>query len=129
MKALQCLLKEKSLYAGRITGVYSKATIAAAKAWQDKVGLPVKTNWTRANWMSLLAAGATPVLKFGSAGTPVRRLQRALNAVSGKTQLNVSGVFDRSTDTALRTYQRQVKVAVTGVLAGSTLRRAAAGKR
>ena len=42
--------------------------------------LRVTTTWQRKHWMALLAAGARPVLKFGSAGEAVRRLQRALNA-------------------------------------------------
>ena len=55
--------------------------------------------------MTLLADGAHPVLKFGSAGPEVRRVQRALNAASNSAALDVTGVFTGPTQTALRAWQ------------------------
>ena len=38
VKALQCLLKEQSLYGGKLNGTYNEKTIAAANAWQTGHG-------------------------------------------------------------------------------------------
>jgi hypothetical protein len=120
VKALQCLLTEQGVYAGRLTGTYNRATLAAVNTWQESRGFPVAERWNRANWMSLLIHGDAAVLKFGSAGPEVRRLQRALNAASGKANLPVNGVFGSTTTTALRAWQERVGVEVTGVAAGPT---------
>jgi hypothetical protein len=129
VKALQCLLKEKGVYAGRLTGTYNRGTVAAVNTWQEARGFPVGERWTRANWMSLLIHGDARVLKFGSAGSEVRRLQRALNAASTRSNLPVTGVFGASTTTALRAWQDRVNVEVTGVAAGPTWQGLRAGRR
>jgi peptidoglycan hydrolase-like protein with peptidoglycan-binding domain len=129
VKALQCFLTEKGLYAGKVTGTYDSATIAAANAWQQAHDFPVGQGWSRANWMSLLIDGRSSVLKYGSAGTAVRRLQRALDAASGSTQLPVTGVFDSATTIALKAWQERVGREVTGVAAGPTWAGLRAGQR
>ena len=47
VKALQCLLKEQGVYAGRLNGTYTPATIAAARAWQEQRGFTASDSWTR----------------------------------------------------------------------------------
>ena len=81
MKALQCLLKEAGLYNGQLGGSFTPQLLTAVQAWQTRTGFPVQQVWSRKNWATLFAAGAQPVLKFGSAGPDVRRVQRALNAL------------------------------------------------
>ncbi len=120
VQALQCLLKEHGAYAGNINGSYNDATIAAANAWQEGHGFDVTRTWTRRNWMSLLIDGVRPVLKFGSAGEAVRRVQRTLNAASPKSQLTVNGIFDGATTSALRTWQEKVGIETSGVVAGGS---------
>jgi hypothetical protein len=129
VKALQCLLKEQELYGGNINGVYNNATINAANAWQAKRKMKERERWSRPHWMSILSAGATPVLKFGSAGVEVRRMQRALNAVSDEPRLKITGVFGKSTDAAVRAYQRRIGEKASGVVAGDTLRGLRFGER
>ena len=107
VKALQCLLKEHGVYAGRVNGIYNNATISAVGTWKRTHGFTENQNWSKSNWMSLLIDGTTPVLKYGSAGEGVRRLQRTLNAASSKAGLVVSGVFNTATDAALRAWQTQ----------------------
>jgi peptidoglycan hydrolase-like protein with peptidoglycan-binding domain len=115
VKALQCLLLERGVYQGKVNGQYAGATLDAVHTWQSRRGMAVTDTWSRRNWISLLAAGPRQLVKFGSAGPEVRRLQRALNA-TGAVRLRVRGVFDARTDDATRAWQRQVGLRVTGVV-------------
>ncbi|MCW2765545.1 MAG: Peptidoglycan-binding domain 1 protein [Nocardioides sp.] len=120
VKALQCLLKEHGLYAGTISGKYSRRTIAAARAWQNQAGFAAKDNWSVRHWMSLLVAGEQPVLKRGSAGPAVRRLQRALKAADPTARVDTRGVFETRTEAALRAWQAATGVEVSGIAAPQT---------
>ena len=128
VKALQCLLKEKGVYGGRVTGTYNDRLRTAYRTWQETHGFAVRDTWTRPNWMSLLVAGQGKVLKWGSAGPEVRRLQRALNAAHD-AGIGVTGVFTKPTGAALRTYQRRVGVKSNGIAGPSTWRALRNGKR
>ncbi|MCW2845834.1 MAG: Peptidoglycan-binding domain 1 protein [Nocardioides sp.] len=131
VQALQCLLKEHEVYAGKVNGSYSDATIAAAKAWQQAHGFDVTTTWSKRNWMSLLIDGTQPepVVKLGSVGDPVRRLQRALNAASPKSQLAVTGVLNAATTSALKAWQDRVGLEISGVVATESWKGLRAGLR
>jgi len=115
VSALQCLLKERGSYDGPVNGSFNPALLDALHAWQTRTGFKESDRWSRRNWMTLHAAGSQPVVKLGSAGGAVRRLQRALNAASRVTQLDVSGIFDSATDAALRAWQKKNKLEVSGV--------------
>ncbi len=114
--ALQCLLKEQGLYAGQLGGSFNAQLLAAVQAWQTKTGFPVNEVWSRKNWTTLFAAGDRPVVKFGSAGPTVRRVQSALNATRPTLALNPSGTFDIRTFNALRAWQEAVGIPVSGVM-------------
>ncbi|WP_435742327.1 glycoside hydrolase domain-containing protein [Nocardioides sp. SYSU DS0663] len=129
VRALQCLLKEAGLYGGKLNGRYNARTVAAARSWQSARGLRVRDRWNRPSWMTLLTAGDRPVLKFGSAGPAVRRVQRALNAAEPDTKLRVSGVFDNRTDRAVRAWQSEVGFTVSGVVNPESWAALQAGKR
>lgn len=131
VKALQCLLQQQGLYAGTIHGRYNKATIAAANAWQSQHGMKVRPRWSMRNWVALLSAGDTPVVKFGSTGPAVRRLQRALVATGrpGSAAVRASGVFEAKTERALRSWQRTAKVEVSGVAGKQTWTALQSGRR
>jgi peptidoglycan hydrolase-like protein with peptidoglycan-binding domain len=79
--------------------------------------------------MSLLAVGPRPVLKLGSTGSPVRRVQRLLNAATHGTNLTVSGIFDSKTDIALKTWQNAQDRRALGVVNRSTWKALASGLR
>jgi peptidoglycan hydrolase-like protein with peptidoglycan-binding domain len=80
--------------------------------------------------MSLLAAGDRPVVKYGSAGPAVRRVQRALNAVADRSQpLTATGVFDAATTIAVKDWQRSVGVQASGVVGTQSWKALAAGRR
>jgi peptidoglycan hydrolase-like protein with peptidoglycan-binding domain len=127
--ALQCLLKEQGLYGGKLNGTYNENTIAAANAWQSDHGFTATSTWGRVHWMSLLAAGTSPVLKFGSAGEDVRRVQRALNAASATLELKVTGTYSRATATAVAAYQDDLGHPDNGIVIGDTWRALRAGRR
>jgi Domain of unknown function (DUF1906)/Putative peptidoglycan binding domain len=129
VKALQCLLTEKKVYAGKVNGVWNSATTAAANVWQKAHDLPVRPAFGRRAWMTLLVAGSQPVLKFGSTGPAVRRLQRALNAATAGTDLPVTGVFAEKTDQALRAWQVAVGHRSSGVANPGTWAALAAATR
>jgi hypothetical protein len=117
VKALQCLLQERELYAGTIDGAYGKRTIAAVNAFQEFRGFPVSDTFSKRQWVSLLTAGERPILKFGSAGPEVRRVQRALNAVVDRDNpLKASGVFNLVTTEALRAWQRKLGLTPSGIV-------------
>ena len=116
VKALQCLLSEQKAYDGRISGVYNAKTLASAKAWQQAHALPVRAAFNRRSWMSLLSVGPRPVLKTGSTGADVRRVQRTLDAAAAGRELAVTGVFDARTDAALRAWQKAVGRHAEGVV-------------
>ncbi|MEP9363390.1 glycoside hydrolase domain-containing protein [Nocardioides sp. CN2-186] len=128
VKALQCLLQEQGVYAGKVSGSYDAATIKSTNAWQAAHGFKVKPTWSTKNWMSLLTAGQTPVIKYGSTGPAVRRVQRALNAATPSTKpLMATGVFDAATTAALKAWQKRIEVEVSGVAGSETWAALAAG--
>ena len=129
IKAMQCLLKEQKAYAGRLTGTLNTATLAAISAWQKAHGLHVGPSWSRRAWMSLLATGQQPVLKFGSTGPSVRDLQRTLNAATMGTDLPVNGLFGPRTDLALRAWQIALNRNPSGVATPSLWAALASGLR
>jgi hypothetical protein len=129
VSALQCLLRERGTYAGQVTGTYNEALRTAIRAWQRSRGFPVRDVWSRSNWMSLLTAGQTRILKWGSGGPEVRRLQRALNAASDTADLRVTGAFKSTTGVALRAYQKRVGVRNDGIAGPSTWNALRSGKR
>jgi peptidoglycan hydrolase-like protein with peptidoglycan-binding domain len=129
VKALQCFLTEHKAYDGKINGRFTAATLAAGQAWQKAHDLPVRTYWNRRGWMSLLADGDHPVVKFGSTGPDVRALQRTLDAATPSLGVPVTGIFSARTDAALRTWQSAVGRASLGVANPGTWAALASGLR
>jgi len=130
--ALKCLLREQAVYSGNLKGRYSPKLVQAIRAWKQARGVKVNDAWSQRNWVMLFAAGAggvNPVLKVGSTGNDVRRLQRALNAANDATRLPVSGVFDGFTERAVRAYQARVGLENSGVAGSQVWAALLAGKR
>lgn len=113
--ALQCLLKEAAAYSGAVDGVFTPKLEKAIAAWRVGHGRNARSTWSRLDWMSLLAQRGGHVLKVGSAGRGVRRLQRSLNA-AGPARLPITGAYDAATTAAVRTWQQAVGVDVTGIV-------------
>ena len=125
VKALQCLLKERGSYRGAVNGSYSPGLVTAVRAWKVARGWASSDRWYRRDWMSLLSHGARIVVKYGSVGAYVRRVQRTLNAAGSRVKAR--GVFDSTTVTAVRAYQRRVGLPATGVVDPRTWSRLMAG--
>jgi peptidoglycan hydrolase-like protein with peptidoglycan-binding domain len=77
-------------------------------------------------WTALLASGPRPVLKRGSEGPHVRRVQRALTAALPGS-VAVHGHFGPGTTQHVRRYQRRVDLQPTGVVSPGTWRALRAG--
>ena len=127
--ALQCLLKESGEYGGPLSGAYNRRTQRAVSRWQDGHGYATSSTFSRRHWMGLTAAGSRPVLKVGSTGESVRRVQRALNAAGTGRGIKVSGVFSDATDSAVRSYQDRVGHTTNGIVVGKTWRALRQGRR
>ncbi len=129
VKTLQCLLKEKGRYNRRLNGKFNAATLAAAREWQADHGFTASDTWTRAHWMNLLADGASPVLKYGSAGEDVRRVQRALKAAGASKKLKITGRYTARTKRAVAAWQGRVGHRATGIVVGRSWKALRAGRR
>lgn len=114
VEAAQCLLRRAKVSKAPITGRYDARTAAAVRKAQAKLDLKATGKLTRPTWAALLARGSQPVLKVGSAGEDVRRLQRALTA--GGKRTTVDGVYSQRTEKAVSRYQRKAGLPRSGVV-------------
>ncbi|MEO9323254.1 glycoside hydrolase domain-containing protein [Nocardioides sp. C4-1] len=115
VRTAQCLLKQRGAYRGTVDGRYDKPVAAAVRKHQRSRGLPATGRVDRRTWTTLLSAGARPLLKEGSAGDAVRRLQRALN-VATASDAKVTGVFSAGTTRWVKAYQARLRLPATGVV-------------
>jgi len=126
---LKCLLKEQGLFHGKVRGAWTDRLTASVHAWQKQRGLGRTAMFSRRAWMTLLAAGPTPVLNLGSTGEDVRRVQRALNAASPKSALAVTGVYDQPTQAVVLAWQAKHAIAESGVVGPASWAALQAGTR
>jgi peptidoglycan hydrolase-like protein with peptidoglycan-binding domain len=106
--ALECLLRERGLVK-TVDETFDSGTAKAIDAYRKTKGWGPTGHTTRPTWTSLLAAGSKPrVLKEGSVGEPVWRLQRALIAAGLRPRL--TGRYDSSTVTAVKAYRKAHKL-------------------
>jgi peptidoglycan hydrolase-like protein with peptidoglycan-binding domain len=126
---MQCVLKQRGLYTGPVTGRWNSMTTKAVAAWQKKVRHPVRKSFSRADWVSLLSSGnARTTLKPGVRGADVIRAQRTLNAAGG-AKLKITGIYDTVTQKAARQYQIANRIKPTeGIIARITWGAFAAGR-
>jgi peptidoglycan hydrolase-like protein with peptidoglycan-binding domain len=127
VKAAQCLLKRKGVYTGPLNGVYDARTGAATSTYRTQLGFPASTAFNRRVWVAILSAGKEPLMKYGSAGPAVRRLQRALNA-AGTPKLAITGTFESTTTNAVKQYQSARRLPATGVVTEAVWGRLKAGR-
>ncbi|MGV9522264.1 N-acetylmuramoyl-L-alanine amidase [Streptomyces griseus] len=119
VSAVQTLLTAQKYQPGTVDGQFGAATKSAVQAFQKDRSLGADGIVGPKTWTALLSAGSTPLLKQGSTGEPVKRLQRALTAALGTT-VDADGSFGPATDTAVRTYQTTRKLGVDGQVGPAT---------
>jgi hypothetical protein len=126
---LQCVLKQQRLYPYETTGRWNAKTTAALHSFQKRVGHPVRNYVSVPDWVSLLVAGNSgTVLRPGARHADVVRVQRALNATSGKPRLAVTGVHDTATANAVAAYKRRMGMKGTKVVNARTWAALSAGR-
>lgn len=130
VKALKCLLTERGGYHGKVNARFGKPLVTAVRTWRTTHGFGAGSGaWNKKLWLSLFASNAHPTLKYGSASSAVRDLQRALTVAVPTARPSITGRFDSATVTALTAYQKKLKVKNPGIAAATTWAQLAAGKR
>jgi peptidoglycan hydrolase-like protein with peptidoglycan-binding domain len=120
VKDLQDALKALGQQPGAIDGVFGKKTEDAVKAFQTLHGIDVDGVAGPITWLNIDEADQTePLLKKGSKGLPVRRLQKRMQ-LFGFAITDVNGHFDAKTETAVKTLQEQASLVVDGIVGPKT---------
>ena len=120
VKLLQSLLASQGFYKGTVTGTWNPTLTTAVKAFRKQYGWAQYAGWNHTTWMALLSRGATPVVKYGSTGTEVRRVQRALNATGTTRKVAVTGVLSAQNVLAVQDYQRRLRLPANGIVEART---------
>jgi peptidoglycan hydrolase-like protein with peptidoglycan-binding domain len=127
VSAAQCVLRKLHFLSANPSGRYDARTVKAVKKAQRKLDQRQSGKITRRTWVALLARGTQPLLKVGSTGDPVRRLQRALTAALGR-RVTVDGAFSQRTERAVVRYQRKAGLPATGVVTDEVWARLDSGR-
>lgn len=106
--ALECLLKQRG-FLKTVDTTLGAGTVRAIDAYRKSLGWAATGRTTRATWTALVAHGTNPrVLKEGSVGQSVWRLQRSLIAAGLRPRL--TGVYDAQTVEAVQAYRKARKL-------------------
>jgi peptidoglycan hydrolase-like protein with peptidoglycan-binding domain len=116
VRVVQCLVLPGQRHPVKTSGRYDAVTARAVRRHQQVHGLRATGAVDRRTWTSLLANGHTPVLKKGSRGEPVRRLQRTLNVALGTPKVRVDGAYGPATARVVKHYRKQLKLGDKGVV-------------
>ena len=120
VKDLQEALKALGFSPGKIDGVFGAATEKAVKAFQASVGIDADGIVGPITWLNIDEADQSePILKKGSKGLPVRRLQSRMTAYNYDTG-GVDGRFGAKTEKAVKELQEQAALEVDGIVGPAT---------
>jgi peptidoglycan hydrolase-like protein with peptidoglycan-binding domain len=120
VRDLQQALKALGHDPGPIDGAFGARTTSAVKAFQQAREIAVDGIVGRVTWINIDEADQSePVLRIGSSGLPVRRLQSRMSAVGFDTG-GVDGRFSPKTEAAVKQLQQQSNLAVDGVVGPKT---------
>lgn len=128
VRALQCLLRKNARYRGRLDARFDRDVARAVTSFQRRHDLRVTGKADAATWTALFARGSAPLLKVGSSGGAVLRLQRALRA-AGSRSVEHTGVVSERTAKAVRRYQQRLGADPTGVVTTETWAALQQGRR
>src|SRR5262245_2302166 len=112
VRDLQEALKVVGFDPGPLTGVFGEQTESAVKKFQQAREIPADGVVGRVTWINIDEADQShPVLRTGSTGLPVRRLQSRMSAVGFDTG-GVDGRFGAKTETAGDHLQQELRLDV-----------------
>ena len=120
VRDLQEALKALGYDPGPIDGVFGENTDSAVRKFQQAREIPVDGIVGRVTWINIDEADQSePVLKVGSTGLPVRRLQSRMSAVGFDTG-GVDGRFGTNTEAAFKKLQQDFHLSVDAVVGPQT---------
>jgi peptidoglycan hydrolase-like protein with peptidoglycan-binding domain len=120
VKDLQEALKILGHDPGPIDGVFGARTESAVKAFQQQREITADGIVGRVTWINIDEADQSePVLRIGSIGLPVRRLQSRMSAVGFDTN-GVDGHFSPKTEQAVKQLQQQANLVTDGIVGPRT---------
>lgn len=120
VKDLQEALDALGFSVGEIDGVFGDATERAVRDFQASVGIDVDGVAGPVTWLNIDEADQSePVLRKGSKGLPVRRLQKRMS-LAGFDTGGVDGRFGANTERAVRELQQQFGLGVDGIVGPDT---------
>ena len=127
VKTLQEKLNAKGFNSGNVDGIFGAKTYAAVTAFQKVNGLGVdgivgKLTWAKlydATPVNVTPVTTQPMLRTGSRGDAVRKLQELLNA-KGYTCGSVDGIFGSKTYAAVLAFQKANGLAADGIVGSLT---------
>ena len=123
VKALQERLNAKGFHSGNVDGIFGAKTYAAVTAFQKANSLGVdgivgKLTWAKlydATPVNVTPVTTQPMLRTGSRGDAVRKLQELLNA-KGYTCGSVDGIFGSKTYAAVLAFQKANGLGADGIV-------------
>ncbi len=116
VKAIQLLLGDRG-FPVAVDGIFGASTADAVSAFKATVPLAANGIVGQGTWKALIRP-----LRIGDTGPAVKALQRELRAKQ-RLAVAVDGVFEASTEAAVRTFQRHVGRPATGEVTRATWRR------
>ena len=127
VKTLQEKLNAKGFDSGNVDGIFGAKTYAAVTAFQKANSLGVdgivgKLTWGKlydATPVNVTPVTTQPMLRTGSRGDAVRKLQELLNA-KGYTCGSVDGIFGSKTYAAVLAFQKANGLAADGIVGSLT---------
>ena len=120
VKDLQEALNALGFAVGAVDGVFGAATERAVRDFQASVGIDVDGVAGPVTWLNIDEADQSePVLRKGSKGLPVRRLQKRMS-LAGFDTGGVDGRFGANTERAVRELQQQFGLDVDGIVGPDT---------
>ncbi len=120
VKDLQEALNTLGFDAGKVDGIFGPATERAVKKFQSSVGIDADGIVGRVTWLNIDEADQSePVLRRGSRGLPVRRLESRLTAADFDTG-GVDGRFGAKTEAVVKELQEQAALEIDGIVGPAT---------
>lgn len=128
VRVVQCLVLPGDPHPVKTSGHYDRSTVRAVRSFQTRRGLKVTGIVDRSTWTALLVRDGTPVLRLGSEGEQVRRLQRSLNAAVGRQAIRVDGRYGRETAGVVRYYRLKLGIGSRPIATAAVWRALYSGK-